>query len=104
MTPKSATIGRYSNEAQISRHNHIAMTDNTEKTDQNDQPVSPQELAEVIQEFEKYRERLINDMTDVAKKAKLSKSKLMATLEPELKQIDDKLEALKAQLSAVTNN
>ena len=80
------------------------MTDNTGQSEPNNKPASPQEIAEVIQEFEKYRERLINDMTDVAKKAKLPKSKLKATLEPELKQIDEKLESLRAQLSAASNN
>ena len=80
------------------------MTDNTEQSAPNDKPASPQEIAEVIQEFEKYRERLINDMTEVAKKAKLPKSQLKATLEPELKQIDEKLEILRAQLSAASNN
>ena len=80
------------------------MTNNTEQSAPNNKPASPQELAEVIQELEKYRERLINDMTDVAKKAKLPKSKLKATLEPELQQIDEKLENLRAQLSEITNN
>lgn len=67
-------------------------------------PVSPQELAEVIQEFEQYRQRLIDDMTAAAQKAKVSQSKLKKQLEPELAQIDATLENLRAQHGALTNS
>ena len=36
-------------------------------------PVTSEDLAELIVEFEKYRDRLVNDTTEAAKKAKLSK-------------------------------
>ncbi len=61
------------------------------------EPVTPQALAEVIQEFEQYRQRLIEEMTTAAQKAKLPKAKLMARLEPELAQIDATLENLRSQ-------
>ena len=67
-------------------------------------PVSPQELAEVIQEFEQYRQRLVEDLTAAARKAKVSQSKLKKRLEPELAQIDATLEQLRAQYAAATNN
>lgn len=64
-----------------------------------DTPVTSSELAELIVEFEKYRERLINDTTEAAKKAKLSKKATMAKLEPQLAEIDSKLERLRTQKS-----
>ncbi|NJK70233.1 MAG: hypothetical protein HC849_20275 [Oscillatoriales cyanobacterium RU_3_3] len=67
-------------------------------------PVSQEELAEVIKELEQYRQRLIDDMTAAAKKAKLSKAKLTANLEPELAQIDATLDNLRAQHAALTGN
>lgn len=66
--------------------------------------VSQEELAEVIKELEQYRQRLIDDMTAAAKKAKLSKAKLMANLEPELAQIDATLDNLRAQHAALSGN
>jgi hypothetical protein len=68
------------------------------------EPVTPQDLAEVIQEFETYRQRLIDDLTHAAQKAKLPKSKLTTRLEPELAQIDATLENLRAQYATMTNN
>ncbi|MBO3458030.1 hypothetical protein G7B40_034415 [Aetokthonos hydrillicola Thurmond2011] len=68
------------------------------------EPVTPEELAEVIQEFEQYRQRLVEDMTTAAQKAKLSKSKLMSRLEPELAEIDAALANLRAQYAIMTNN
>ena len=62
-----------------------------------DTPVTAEDLAELIVEFEKYRERLISDTTEAAKKAKLSKKATMAKLEPQLADIDAKLERLKEQ-------
>lgn len=66
--------------------------------------VTAQEIADVIQEFEQYRQRLVEDMTSTAKKAKLSKSKLEAKLKPELDKIDSTLENLRAQYAAMTAN
>ena len=62
-----------------------------------DTPVTTEDLAELIVEFEKYRERLISDTTEAAKKAKLSKKAAMAKLEPKLADIDAKLERLREQ-------
>lgn len=66
--------------------------------------VTPQDIAEVIREFEQYRQRLIDEMTTVAQKAKLPKSKMMARLEPELAQIDATLENLRTQHATLTGN
>jgi prefoldin subunit 5 len=65
-------------------------------------PVTPQDLAEMIEEFERYRQRLIDEMTTAAQKAKLSKSKLMSKLEPELARIDATLDNLRAQHATLT--
>jgi hypothetical protein len=67
-------------------------------------PVTSQDLAETIQEFEQYRQRLIDEMTTAAQKAKLPKSKLMARLEPELAQIDATIENLRTQHAALTGH
>ena len=60
-------------------------------------PASAEELAAAIEELTQYRERLVTEMTDTAKKAKIKKSKVMGVLEPELVKIDNALEALKTQ-------
>jgi hypothetical protein len=57
------------------------------------------EIVEIIGELEQYRDRLINDMTETAKKAKMTKAAMMQHLEPELKEIDRRLDALR-QLQA----
>jgi predicted nucleic acid-binding Zn-ribbon protein len=62
-----------------------------------EQPVTAAELAELIGEFEKYRERLVRETTEAAKKAKLSKKATMAKLEPQLVDIDAKLQRLREQ-------
>ncbi len=80
------------------------MPENSPETTNDSNPVTPEELAEVIQEFEQYRQRLISDMTNAAQKAKLSKSKMMTKLEPELAQIDTTLERLRAQYAMMTGN
>lgn len=67
-------------------------------------PVTPQELAEVIAEFEQYRQRLVEDLTTAAQKAKLPKSKLMTRLEPELAEIDAVLANLRQQYTLLTNS
>jgi hypothetical protein len=61
--------------------------------------VTATDLAELIVEFEKYRDRLISETTEAAKKAKLSKKATMAKLEPQLADIDAKLQRLKEQQS-----
>jgi molecular chaperone GrpE (heat shock protein) len=82
------------------------MSENLEPTanDLNADPVTPEDIAEVIAEFEQYRSRLIEDMTTAAKKAKLSKSKLMTRLEPELANIDATLENLRNQYAMMIAN
>jgi hypothetical protein len=60
-------------------------------------PVTAADLTELIIEFEKYRDRLITETTEAAKKAKLSKKATMAKLEPQLADIDAKLQRLKEQ-------
>ena len=62
-----------------------------------DTTVTAADLAELIVEFEKYRDRLISDTTEAAKKAKLSKKATMAKLEPQLADIDTKLQRLREQ-------
>ncbi|MGD1854798.1 MAG: hypothetical protein ACFB2W_11160 [Leptolyngbyaceae cyanobacterium] len=63
--------------------------------------VSIEEINELIVEFEKYRERLVTETVDAAKKAKISKKETMARLEPELAQIDAALTQLQAQLATL---
>lgn len=62
-----------------------------------DTPVTAEDLAELIVEFEKYRDRLVNDTVEAANKAKLSKKATMAKLEPQLADIDAKLQRLREQ-------
>ena len=63
--------------------------------------VSIEEITELITEFEKYRERLMNETLDAAKKAKMPKKETMARLEPELAKIDAALTQLQAQLATL---
>lgn len=67
-----------------------------------DTPVTAEDLAELIVEFEKYRERLVNDTLEAAKKAKLSKKVTMAKLEPQLADIDAKLARIREQKANLT--
>lgn len=60
-------------------------------------PVTAEELAALIVEFEKYRDRLVTETTTAAKKAKLSKKATMEKLEPQLADIDAKLQRLREQ-------
>jgi hypothetical protein len=62
-----------------------------------------EEINEIIGELEQYRDRLLNDMTEAAKKAKMTKSAMMEHLDPELKEIDLRLEGLR-QLQAQPAN
>ncbi|MEL6439427.1 MAG: hypothetical protein AAFQ80_09265 [Cyanobacteria bacterium J06621_8] len=64
--------------------------------------VTAAEIAELIVEFEKYRDRLIMETTEAAKKAKLSKKATMAKLEPQLADIDAKLQRLREQQAILT--
>jgi hypothetical protein len=69
-----------------------------------DTPVTAEDLAEVISEMEKYRDRLVNETMEAAKKAKLSKKATMAKLEPQLADIDAKLQLLRQQQANFTND
>lgn len=71
------------------------MTNNSEITEQ--EPITAQQLAEIIIELEEYRERLLNETLNTAKRAKLPESKARAQLEPHLAQIDAKLQELREQ-------
>lgn len=73
------------------------MTDTSELT--NLPPA--QEIAEVITELEQYRERLLTETLENAKKAKMQKSVVMAQLEPELAKIDAMLLSLKEQQAPI---
>jgi len=61
-------------------------------------PATTQDITEVIVELEKYRDRLIQESTETAKKAKLTKSMLMAQLDPELSKIEAALTQLRSQI------
>ena len=69
----------------------------------NDQ-VTAQEVAEVIAEFEQYRERLINNTLETAQRAKLQKKAALAQLEPELAKIDAILQELRDQQAALATS
>jgi capsule polysaccharide export protein KpsE/RkpR len=60
-----------------------------------------QEIAETIQELEQYRERLVAETMETAKKAKMMKAAVMAQLEPELAHIDAGLVSLRAQQAQI---
>jgi len=66
-------------------------------------PVSLEEIESIIVELEQYRERLVNDALQMAKKAKLSKKVAMAHLQgnPEIIKIDAALEKLRPQVEAM---
>ena len=78
------------------------MINNSQEIQVTTETVTAEEIDQVIQEFEQYRERLVNETMTTAKKAKLAKSKVMAQLEPELAKIDNVLANLRAQHAALT--
>ena len=63
-----------------------------------------EEIAEVIQEFEQYRERLVSETMTAAQKAKLPQKAAMTKIEPELAQIDASLSSLRDRLATMTAN
>ncbi len=73
----------------------------TSSTDTAAPQTSIEEITELITEFEKYRERLMSETLDAAKKAKMPKKETMARLEPELTKIDAALTQLRAQLATL---
>jgi predicted nucleic acid-binding Zn-ribbon protein len=62
---------------------------------------SLEELEETIAELQEYRDRLVADTTNMAQKAKVSKSQMMSSLEPELQHIDQALENLQTQKTSL---
>ncbi|MDY6939183.1 MAG: hypothetical protein SWY16_16125 [Cyanobacteriota bacterium] len=64
--------------------------------------VTAEELVEIIQEFEQYRERLLEETMTTAKRAKLPKSVVMKQLEPELAKIDAALQELRNRQAALS--
>jgi prefoldin subunit 5 len=74
----------------------IDMADSQELT------ANPEELNLAIAELEEYRERLVNDTLSMAQKAKVMKAQALASLEPQLNQIDATLESLRQQQSALS--
>lgn len=58
---------------------------------------TPEELAEITAELEQYRDRLLNDTLEAAKRAKLMKATAMQKIQPELDRIDAVLASLRAQ-------
>ncbi len=62
-------------------------------------PSNEQEVAEVIEQLEQYKARLIEDFTATAKKAKLPKSMTMSQLKshPEILKIDASLAQLRGK-------
>lgn len=87
----------------MSENEELNPSDNEESV-ANSAETNAEELAEVIAEFEQYRERLVNETMTAAQKAKLPQKAAMAKIEPELAKIDAGLETLRAQLAALTTN
>ena len=75
-----------------------------EASQSNNKPATAAELAEVIAEFEQYRERLLTETMAAAKKAKLPQKTALAQLEPQLAKIDITLEKLREQKATLTVN
>lgn len=69
-----------------------------------DNLVTSEDLAEIIIELKKYRDRLVHETLATAKKAKLSKKATMVKLEPQLTDIDFKLQRLLEQQANLTVN
>jgi DNA repair exonuclease SbcCD ATPase subunit len=76
------------------------MADTTEQTSL--EQATPEELSQIIAELEEYRERLVKDTMSMAQRAKVMKAQALASLEPNLSQIDATLQALRQQQAALT--
>lgn len=64
---------------------------------------TPEELTDAIAELERYRERLVNDTMDMAKRAKVMKTQAQANLEPNLARIDAMLQELRQKQAEVAD-
>ncbi len=62
-----------------------------------------QEIEEVMAELERYRERIVSDILEMAKKVKISKQTAMAQLanHPEIAQIEAMLSDLRSRKAAM---
>ena len=67
-----------------------------QETPENTKPITAEDLAEVIKEFEQYRERLLTETITTAQRAKLPKK-----TEPELAKIDTTLLSLRQQQASL---
>jgi uncharacterized protein involved in exopolysaccharide biosynthesis len=65
-------------------------------------PATAADLAEVIAEMEAYRDRLLQDVTDAAQRAKLTKAQMMTAMGSDLDLIESKLQQLREQHAALT--
>ncbi len=76
------------------------MSENQVQTTQQE---TSQEIAEVIVELEKYRSRIVNDTMEMAKRAKILRSKALANIEnhPEIIKIDAMLSDLHSRQAAL---
>ncbi len=72
-----------------------------QETPENTKPITAEDLAEVIKEFEQYRERLLTETITTAQRAKLPKKTAMAQIEPELAKIDTTLLSLRQQQASL---
>jgi len=77
------------------------MSENSEFTTPEADEVTLEQLTDVIAELEEYRERLLNETLTNAQKAKISKSKTLGQLEPQLAEIDATLEQLRLQQASL---
>ncbi|MBD2610788.1 hypothetical protein VF14_36525 [Nostoc linckia z18] len=75
-----------------------------ETSQQTTDNVTTQDIAQVIAELEQYRERLVQETTETAKRAKLMRVSVMAKLEPELAKIDAALEQLRNQQATLSGS
>lgn len=71
---------------------------------QNNETISAEDLAELLEEYQQYRERLVNETLETAKRAKISQTATMARLEPELAKIDSVLEELRQRQASLNPN
>ncbi len=69
--------------------------------DQQKRNCSPEEIEQAITELERYRERIVNDLFQSARRVEVSHKRAMANIgkNPEIIKIDAEIEKLQAQQS-----
>ena len=69
--------------------------------DQQNKPCSPEEIEQAITELERYRERIVNDLFQSARRVDVSHKATMANIgkNPEIMRIDAEIQALQAKQS-----